>query len=145
MSISMASVHWYFTLRNDRADVISATITLSKPKLDCPKVLSCHLDMFSAFPFDPTPCPQEMVPAVLNLEMCSLIRSISKMASRFFEHSTTLTSTTAEVIKNTQVLSAIEHRLLSLEIPCSSGPPSKMAVLHVIEMSKIAALISTTY
>ena len=125
-------------------DVISSTITFSKPRMDLPAVPEGHLD----FPFNIPRCQiislQELDIASLAIEMHTLIQSISELASHFLEHYS-LVSSTAVVIYYTQVISAIEHRLLSFQIQYSSTQPADIAVLYVIEMSRIAALISTTY
>jgi hypothetical protein len=126
-------------------DVISSTIAFSKPKLDCPKVSGTHLDMLLTVTSSPTRPLEEMDTALLYYEIFSLVRSISELATNFLEHSNIFTSSTAIIIQCTQVISAIEHRLLSLRVTCSSEQPSDLAVLYVIEMVRIAALISTTY
>jgi hypothetical protein len=105
--------------------------------------LSGHLD--TSLGIITTPYLEDPDLASLHFEIYTLIQSISKLASRFLERNNTLTSSIAVIMYYTQVLSAIEHRILSLEIPYSSGPPIDNVVQYSIEMSKIAALISTTY
>jgi hypothetical protein len=134
-----------FRSPNFSADVISATITFSRPRLDCPTVSSSNLDAPFTVPPNTNQSLEGANTALLNCEVYTLIRSISELASRYLEHSSSFTYSTAAIIRYIQILTAIEHRLLFLPISPSSAQPSDVAVLNVIEISRIAALISTTY
>jgi hypothetical protein len=126
-------------------DIISATITFSKPRLDLPKVPSSITETYMSPVPTAYPSFPELDTASVGFEVYTLVKSISQQAFRFVEHPHSLTSSIPIIIFYTQILSAIEHRLLSIDIPFSLASPPELPSLHVLEISRIAALISTTY
>lgn len=73
-----------------------------------------------------------------------LIKQISDLATQVLKPDNILKASTASIIAHTQVISATEHRLLSIENP-DDVPDHEIPLLNVIRAGKAAALISTTY
>ncbi|KAF2009113.1 hypothetical protein BU24DRAFT_415457 [Aaosphaeria arxii CBS 175.79] len=123
-------------------DLISSTITLSIPRLERPVQHLSNTDPF-LLSFSKRSYFIDYTDMTTTLDY--LVRSISELVFRYLESKGSLTSSTTSIICFTQILSTIEHCLLSIQLPSSNDPSPDVISIRIIQVARIAALISTSY
>jgi len=126
-------------------DLISSAVAVTKPSLECP------------IPdYDASNFPQELqtivspsIAPVNPTSFCTDIRSLmgaaAKLATLDSALFTSITSTTSGVISLSQLCSALEHRLLSLQLVHPTQLSQRTISILVHDACRIAILISMTY
>ncbi|KAI0182426.1 hypothetical protein EV127DRAFT_57696 [Xylaria flabelliformis] len=137
------------TDRNNRGDLISVTISGSKPAVECPRLDLTPSPLFDGlwgYGFLTKDCSSEASLELSGMRIREIIQLISRFATIYRTSYKVLSTTSSHMTTFTHLCCAAEHQLLSLEVipPAGSDNSSATDVL-IYEAAKNAALICSTY
>ncbi|KAI1305757.1 hypothetical protein F5Y03DRAFT_394942 [Xylaria venustula] len=130
-------------------DVISATISGSKPGVECPRLDSAPSPLFDGlwgYGFLTKHCNSEasLEPSVVRIR--EVIQLMSRRATMYRTSYKVLSTTSSHMTTFTNVCCAAEYQLLSLEaIPPAGSDGTSGADVLIYEAARNAALICSTY
>lgn len=135
--------------RNNRGDLISVTISRSKPGVERPRLDSTPSPLFDGlwgYSFLTKHCNSEASLESNRMRIREIIQLISRLATMYRTSYKVLSTTSSHMTTFTHVCCAAEHQLLSLElIPPAESDSSSGADVLIYEAARNAALICSTY